>query len=194
MNTGRSVHGLNKLFLIAVTVLLFPSVLCAREWMAPTTGPDPGNRAIDRGKEVFQTSCQACHSLKYLGYAAKMSVQDAQRAFGISPPDLNLITKARGNGGKGAAYLYALLTGYNDSPEKNSVFPNIAMPSPFPGDDSEASRKAKDVSIFLEYAAEPTAGGRTDLGRYVLGYMVILTALLYALNRKTWKGMMRKTR
>jgi cytochrome c1 len=194
MNTRWSLHVLNKLFLIAVTVLLSSSVFSAGGWTAPTTGPDIGKTALERGKEVFQISCQACHSLKYLGYAAKMSSQDALKAFGVSPPDLNLIIKARGNGGKGAAYIYALLTGYNDSPQKNSAFPNIVMPPPFSRDDSEAPRKAKDVSIFLEYAAEPTAEERTDLGRYVLGYMVILTALLFALNRKTWKGMRGKRR
>jgi cytochrome c1 len=98
------------------------------------------------------------------------------------------MTKARGGGNKGAAYIDALLVGFNDTPEKNSVFPNITMPPPFAKGDPEIARKAKDVSAFLDYAAEPSERERRDLGGYVLGYMVLLTGLLYALNRRTWKG------
>ena len=121
-----------------------------------------------------------------------MSAKDALKAFGDEPPDLNLMTKARGGGSKGAAYIDALLVGFNDTPEKNSVFPNITMPPPFAKDDPELARKAKDVSAFLDYAADPSADERKGLGGYVLGYMVLLTGLLYALNRRTWKGI-RKT-
>jgi cytochrome c1 len=59
-------------------------------------------------------------------------------------------------------------------------------------DDPDLARKAKDVSAFLEYAAEPSEGERRGLGGYVLGYMVLLTGLLYALNRRMWKRI-RKT-
>ena len=143
--------------------------------------------AIKRGEEIFRTACQGCHSLKYSGYAARMPAKDALKAFGDEPPDLNLMTKARGGGSKGAAYITALLTGYNDTPEKNSVFPSITMPPPFSRDDPELARKARDVSAFLDYAADPSARERRGLGIYVLGYMLVLTALLYALNRRTWK-------
>lgn len=70
----------------------------------------------------------------------------------------------------------------------NSIFPNIAMPPVLSKDDPELESKAKDVAAFLSYAAEPSANERKGLGRYVMGYMVVLTALLYFLNRKTWKG------
>jgi cytochrome c1 len=177
---------MKKAFFLAIMVVLFPSALCAAAAEAPAAGPDLSG-AVKRGEEIFRTSCQACHSLKYSGYEAKMSAKDAQTAFGKVPPDLNLITKARG-GGKGAAYIEALLVGFNDTPEKNSVFPNIAMPPPFSKDDPELTRKAKDVSAFLDYAAEPSAHERRGLGIYVLAYMVLLTGLLYALNRRTWRG------
>jgi cytochrome c1 len=97
------------------------------------------------------------------------------------------MTKARGGGKKGAQYITALLTGYNDTPEKNSVFPGITMPPPFAKDDPELSRKARDVAVFLDHAADPSARERRRLGIYVLGYMLVLTALLFALNRRTWR-------
>ena len=192
MKTWRLSPDGNITFFLAIMVVLFPLVLCAAGAEAPTTGLDPSEAAIKRGEEIFRSSCQACHSLKYSGYEAKMPAGDARKAFGKAPPDLNLMTKARGGGSKGAAYINALLVSFTDTPEKNSVFPNIAMPPPFSRDDPEFARKAKDVSAFLDHAAEPSERERRGLGRYVLGYMVFLTALLYALNRRTWKGIRKK--
>jgi ubiquinol-cytochrome c reductase cytochrome c1 subunit len=183
---------MKKTFFIAIIVVLVPLAIWAAGAEASTAGTDKGEAAIKRGEEIFRSSCQGCHSLKYSGYAARMSAKDAQNAFGKAPPDLNLMTKARGGGSKGAAYIDALLAGFNDTPEKNSVFPNIAMPPAFSRDDPELGRKATDVSAFLDYAAEPSERERRGLGGYVLGYMVLLTGLLYALNRRTWKGI-RKT-
>jgi cytochrome c1 len=183
---------MKRTFFMAIMVVLLSLALCAAGAEGPATGPDTGNAAIKRGEEIFRASCQGCHSLKYSGYAAKMSAKDAQNAFGKAPPDLNLMTKARGGGSKGSAYIYALLVGFNDTPEKNSFFPNIAMPPPFSKDDPEFGRKAKDVCVFLDYAAEPSKRERRGVGIYVLGYMAILMTLLYTLNRRTWKGI-RKT-
>ena len=182
---------MKKAFFMAIMVILFPPTLGVAVAEATAAGPDL-SAAAQRGEEVFRTSCQACHSLKYSGYEAKMSAKDAQTAFGKVPPDLNLMTKARGGGSQGPAYIDALLVSFNDTPEKNSVFPNIAMPSPFSKDDPELARKAKDVSAFLDYAADPSARERRGLGMYVLGYMAVLTGLLYALNRRTWKGIRKK--
>lgn len=188
MKTCRFTSGGKKPFFTAILIALFPLALCAAGAEAPAIGPDMGGAAIKRGEEVFRSSCQACHSLKYSGYEARMPAKDAQKAFGDVPPDLNLMTKARGGGSKGAAHITALLIGFNDTPEKNSVFPNITMPRPFAKDDPELDRKARDVAAFLDYAADPLARERKGLGVYVLGYMVLLTALLYAVNRRTWKG------
>jgi cytochrome c1 len=187
MKSCRLSSGGEITFLMAIMIVLFPLMLCAAGPEVPTTGPETNKASVKSGEAIFRSSCQACHGLKYSGYKAGMSAKDAQKAFGDVPPDLNLMTKARGGGNKGVAYIYALLVGYNNTPEKNSVFPNIAMPPPFSRDDPEYTRKAKDVSAFLDDAAEPSKPERMGLGGYVLGYMVFLTALLYALNRRTWK-------
>lgn len=176
---------------IAVMILLWPLALFAAEAGTPAAVrlSDGGDDAIKRGEAVYRTSCQACHSLKYSGYEAKMPAAAALKAFGKVPPDLNLMATARGGGRRGAEYIASLLLGFNDTPEKNSVFPNIAMPPVFPRSDPDAARKARDVSAFLADAAEPSRRESLNLGTYVLGYMVLLTALFYTVNRRTWKGL-----
>jgi cytochrome c1 len=182
------------MLLIGILVFFMPLASIAREEgvKIPKVKIDMSDEAIERGKEVFMTTCNNCHGLKYLGYQARTPAEVVTKAFGSEPVDLSLIAKARGRGDKGARYIYALLTSYNSTPEKNSVFPNIAMPPVFSKKDPQLEQKAKDISAFLLYAAEPTAAERKRLGRYVLGYMVILTALLYALNKRTWKDVKKK--
>ncbi len=174
-----------KLLLIS-SILLFPFAFSAGTATAQMD-LDFSAPAVKRGERIFKSSCQGCHSLKYLNFQAQMKEEDARRAFGKAPPDLSLTAKARGRGSKGAAYIKALLVSFNESPEKNSVFPGIAMPPSFSGTDPELMQKANDVAAFLLYAAEPAAEERKTMGGYVLGYMAILTALLFLLNRETWK-------
>lgn len=66
------------------------------------------------------------------------------------------------------------------------------MPPALSKEDPEFARKAKDVAAFLEYASDPPEREREGLGGYVLGYMVVLMALFYALNRRMWKGIRKK--
>ena len=193
MKTCQFAAVVKNTFFAVIMVILLPLALCAAAAELPKIDLDFSRAAIKGGEKVFKSTCQACHSLKYLGYKARMSVEDAQSDFGRVPPDLSLMAKARGRGSKGAGYIYALLVSFNETPEKNPVFPNIAMPPPFSKEDPTLAQKAKDVSAFLHYAAEPSENERMGLGRYVLGYMVLLATLLYFLNRKTWKGIKNKT-
>lgn len=106
MKTCKPTSGRKKAFPMAIMIILFPLAL----WAAPgadvqTADLDMSDATIKRGEEIFRSSCQTCHSLKYSGYKARMSAKDAQNAFGKMPPDLNLMTKARGGGSKGAAYI-----------------------------------------------------------------------------------------
>jgi ubiquinol-cytochrome c reductase cytochrome c1 subunit len=128
-----------------------------------------------------------------------------------SPPDLSLITKARHGG---AAYVYSLLTGYQDQPaELLKHFPdakvpdglhynpyfanlNIAMVPPLTGDGlvtyGEGNPKptvdqmAKDVSAFLVWTAEPTLAKRNQTGWPVLGFLLFATILAYLSYRNIW--------
>lgn len=153
---------------------------------------DMTDESIQRGEQIFKKTCNNCHGIKYLDYRPLMPSEAVEKILGAKPVDLSLTAKARGRGDKGARYIYGLLTGYTDTPEKNSVFPNIAMPAPLSKTDPQLEQKAKDVSAFLLYASEPTAAERRRLGKYVLGYMIVLTVMLYGLNRKTWKDIKKK--
>ncbi|MDJ0895223.1 MAG: cytochrome c1 [Alphaproteobacteria bacterium] len=121
---------------------------------------------------------------------------------GALPPDLSLIVKARGNG---ANYLHALLTGYVDPPADfeladgmnyNAWFPGhqIAMAQPLYGDDvefadgTEASidQQSRDLVTFLTWVGEPELEDRNRIGRAVIFFLIVLTALFWATKRKIW--------
>jgi ubiquinol-cytochrome c reductase cytochrome c1 subunit len=121
-------------------------------------GNDIGNRAsLQRGASNFVNYCLGCHSAKYVRYnrlAADLGItesqlidnlmftgerphdtmriginpDDAKRWFGVVPPDLSLIARARGTD-----YLYTFLRSFYADPAKvtgvnNIVLPGTAMP------------------------------------------------------------------
>ena len=123
---------------------------------------------------------------------------------GALPPDLSLIVKARKGG---ADYLHALLTGYKEEPPAgvklsegmnyNVYFPGnqIAMAPPVADDAVEyadgttatADQIATDIATFLAWAAEPELEDRKRMGIKVLLFLIVLTAMLYALKRQVWR-------
>jgi len=121
---------------------------------------------------------------------------------GALPPDLSVIAKAREGG---ADYLYALLTGYADPPagvtvmdgmHYNKYFPGhqIAMGAPLnpdqvdyaDGTKATVEQMARDVSTFLQWAAEPELEQRRALGVKIIIFLTILAGLTYAVKRKVW--------
>jgi len=96
---------------------------------------DKSYEAAKRGAETVTTLCMSCHSLKYIRYkhlmdigysedevnamrgdngmeaplTAMMPPEGAKAAFGMVPPDLSLMAKARAGG---ALYVYTLMAGY----------------------------------------------------------------------------------
>ena len=121
---------------------------------------------------------------------------------GALPPDLSVIVKARKGG---PDYIYGILTGFVDAPEGfkvpdgmfyNAEFPGhaIAMPPPLAdgvvtyADKTIATvpQMAHDVTTFLNWAAEPELDARKKLGLRVMLFLVLLTAMLYAVKRKVW--------
>lgn len=124
---------------------------------------------------------------------------------GAAPPDLSLMIKAR----KGHEdYMVSLLTGYTTAPAGHEVpegayynpyFPggNIKMPPPLNPDQVEypdgtkatVEQMAKDVSVFLAWASEPTMEQRKQTGIKVVLFLLVLTGLLYAAKRKIWSDL-----
>lgn len=185
------------LLLIALAALHTPAF--AKEGVSIKLTPE----GVERGKALFTQYCSGCHGLKFYkgGIQPAIDAQAAEAAFGVAPPDLSLMASARGRGDKGAEYIYNLLTSYytKDGQIRNTAFAEetrtdgaIAMPPPIPMDDPALKEKAADISVFLLDAADPSRDERLSIGPWVLSYMVILTAILYLLNRYTWKGVKKK--
>ncbi len=128
-----------------------------------------------------------------------------------TPPDLSLMAKARHGG---AAYVYSLLTGYQNQPaELLAKFPdaktpeglhynpyfanlNIAMPPPLTSDGqvtygegnpkATVDQMAKDVSAFMVWTAEPKLEKRHQTGWPVLAFLLFATVLAYLAYRNVW--------
>ena len=131
------------------------------------------------------------------------NVQEAIAANGGAyPPDMSVLVKARSGG---ANYIYSVLMGYDDPPEgmelDDGVYYNkymygnkIKMASPLDDDIVEYSdgtkasvdQMAKDVTTFLQWAAEPHLEARHKMGFRVIVYLLVLTILVYFSMKKIW--------
>ena len=118
--------------------------------------------SVRRGAGYFVDYCMGCHSIKHLRYSrvgkdleikdevlrkdimpegakvhesflTSMDTEDAVKWFGVAPPDLSLVARARG-----ADWLYSYLKGFyiDESPTRptgvnNLYFKDVAMPNVF---------------------------------------------------------------
>jgi cytochrome c1 len=118
---------------------------------------------------------------------------------GAYPPDLSVITSARHGG---ANYIYSVLTGYTGTQEgtlyENPYFPGhmIAMPPPLhdgavtfdDGTNGTVDQQARDVTTFLQWAADPKMEDRRRVGLVSLAFLAVLAALLYLAYKQVWRG------
>ncbi|HEY9132555.1 MAG TPA: cytochrome c1 [Dyella sp.] len=143
-----------------------------------------------------------------------MPEANAQQYFGKAPPDLSLEVRAKGAdwvyGYLNSFYLDpSRPVGWN-----NAVFPNASMPNPLwelqglqvaekkPGEEAveklslsqpgkltpaEYQQATRDLTTFLEYAAEPAALQRQHYGIWVLLFLAGFTFLAYMLKKEFWK-------
>ena len=130
---------------------------------------------------------------------------------GALPPDLSLIAKSRAGAGflghDGADYIYSLMTGYEEPPADvkvpegmhyNKAFKGhqIAMPPPLSdgavtyadGTEATLDQEAKDIAVFLTWAAEGNLEERHRTGIKAVLFLVIFTLLAYATKRRVWAG------
>lgn len=125
---------------------------------------------------------------------------------GAFPPDLSLITKARGDGPN---YVYSLLTGYEEAPHGmemsdgknyNPYFEGrqIAMPEPLLDDEqveymdgtyATKEQMSIDVVNFLQWSAEPETEARKKMGVRTMIFLAILLLLLIAAKKAIWKDL-----
>src|SRR3954449_4532922 len=134
------------------------------------------------------------------------------------PPDLSLITKAREGG---AAYVYSLLTGFQNQPaDLLKKFPdaktppnlhynpyfanlNLAMPPPLTTDGQVSyadgtkptvDQMATDVAAFLVWTAEPNLERRHAAGVAVAIFLLIASVLGYFAYQNIWYSSKREVR
>jgi ubiquinol-cytochrome c reductase cytochrome c1 subunit len=208
---------------------------------------DVGNVAsLQRGARNFMNYCSGCHSAKYVRYnqlgrdlgltdqqlienlmftAVKptetidiaMRPADAQRWFGQAPPDLSLITRARG-----ADYVYNFLRSFYVDPARplgvnNLWLPNASMPHVLwslqglqravyeevpdgapkfvrfelerPGSmtPAEYDEFVRDIVNFLAYIGEPVKLQRESLGVLVIAFLLVFGVFAYLLKQEIWK-------
>ena len=200
--------------------------------------------SLQRGAQHFVTYCLGCHSAKHMRYLrfaldvgvdpkkvlndiapegasiydqihSAMNKHDAEKWFGVQPPDLSLIARSRG-----ADWLYSYLKSYYIDPSRpfgvnNLVFQDTAMPNPLwklqgeqhaearrtiygeytklvldvPGtlSESEFDLFVNDLVNFLVYVGEPVQLERERLGKYVLFFLIIFLVIAYLLKKEYWK-------
>lgn len=201
--------------------------------------------SVLRGAEYYANYCLGCHGLKQIRYSriskdlkinesrmrqsfmfgevkihdivnTAMPASSSESVFGVSPPDLSLVTRSRG-----ADWVYSYLKGFYLDPKRpfgvnNVMLPNAAMPNVLwelqgtqapvvetvngetivTGVESlehgklnprEFDGVATDLVNFLSYVSEPSRLQREPLGKYVILFMVFLTYILYQLKKEYWK-------
>lgn len=116
----------------------------------------------------------------------------SEQTYGRVPPDLSLMAKAREGG---PHYIYTLLTGFyldKSGETNNHLYPGIRMPDILGWSGADATQRAalatqaNEAAAFLVWSADPRAEERQSLGYYVIGYLVLLTGLLYLVKRRVW--------
>ena len=113
---------------------------------------EPGNKAsLQRGARNFMNYCSGCHSAQYVRYntigsylelseeqlvdnlmfnaektfetiKSSMPAEDAERWYGVAPPDLSLMARA-----KGADYVYSFLKSFYVDPGSPTGVDNVVL-------------------------------------------------------------------
>jgi len=198
--------------------------------------------SLQAGAQTFMNYCIGCHSAKYSRYnrvAADLGIPEelmeeymifdedvaigdlmqsamsddiGNSAFGIAPPDLTLVARARGTD-----WLYGYLTGFYEDNTRpfgvnNRVFANVGMPNVLESlqgvqhcEDAEHcdhlvhvdgtgslseegfEELAYNLVNFLYYLGEPSRLNRHRIGGYVLLFLALLGVFAWLLNREYWK-------
>jgi ubiquinol-cytochrome c reductase cytochrome c1 subunit len=202
------------------------------------------NESLQRGAQHFVTYCLGCHSAKHMRYLrfaldaevdqkkvlkdiapegasiydqihSAMNKHDAEKWFGVQPPDLSLIARSRG-----ADWLYSYLKSYYLDESRpfgvnNLVYEDTAMPNPLwqlQGEQHAEVRKTiygeytklvleetgklsekefdvfvNDLVNFLVYVGEPVKLERERIGKYVIIFLLMFLVIAYLLKKEYWK-------
>ncbi|MGP6087670.1 cytochrome c1 [Antarctobacter jejuensis] len=140
--------------------------------------------------------------------APDLSMMAKARAGFHGPYGLGINQFFKGIGG--AEYIASLLTGYTGEEKEeagsilyeNHAFPGgwISMAPPLLGEDvdfddghdNSLHHEAQDLAAFLMWTAEPKMMQRKEAGFIGVFFLVVLSVLLYLVNKRIWAPIKRK--
>lgn len=180
---------------------------------------------IKAGAKAFAQTCYSCHSMQYMrtdqvtldaGIKPDQAPSwDSSSWNGHPPPDLSLITAA-----KGTDFVYSYLRAYyldesHPSGYENLVLKGTQMPNPFPMmqgnqvlvtgmEDQRLFQALKlekrgsmspqefddyvtSIVAYLDYASDPHVSYRKQVGIYVLGFLAVMILIMIALDLAYWQ-------
>mgnify|MGYP003668456472 FL=1 len=194
--------------------------------------------SLQRGAKTFVNYCLSCHQASFMRYnrmakdldltdeqvkenlmfasekvgdtmTVAMRAEDAQKWFGVTPPDLSVISRSRGT-----AWLNTYLRTFFIDESKavgtnNLVFKDVGMPhilwqqqgylshdeeTGHLTSDTEGSLSNYDYNVmvadlvnFLAYVGEPSKIQRLELGKWVLLYLFLLFLVVYPMKKAFWR-------
>ncbi len=225
--------------IFVTTYLLFLSTCFAAENVELLKAPIDltDNQSLQRGARTFTNYCLNCHSANYMRYSnlediglsaetikrdlmfngdkigdtmsVTMPVKESKKWFGVTPPDLSVVARARG-----ADWIYSYMRGFYRDPTRvmgwnNTVLSNSAMPHilwELQGEQVLNPKTKKlekftsgklntieydsmiaDLTNYLVYMSEPDQLKRKKMGYYVIGFLLLLLFLTINLKKEFWR-------
>lgn len=194
--------------------------------------------SLQRGAKTFVNYCLSCHQASFMRYnrmakdldltdaqvkenlmfasdkvgdtmTVAMRTEDAQKWFGVAPPDLSVISRSRGT-----AWLNTYLRTFFVDDAKavgtnNLVFKDVGMPhilwqqQGYLNHDEETGHlnqategslsnydynaMVADLVNFLAYVGEPSKIQRLELGKWVLLYLFLFFLVAYPMKKAFWR-------
>lgn len=146
---------------------------------------------------------------------AAMDANSALLAFGVTPPDMSVIARSRSADWLYTFMRSFYVDSNRASGWNNTVFHNVAMPfvladlqgmqtlqvehragrelkklvldKPGAMQAAEYDAAIADLTNYLVFMSDPSKLVRTRLGYIVLGFLLVLFVLMYALKKEIWK-------
>jgi ubiquinol-cytochrome c reductase cytochrome c1 subunit len=190
--------------------------------------------SLQRGAKTFVNYCLSCHSASFMRYnrmakdlgltdkqvaenlmfASKkvgdtmtiaMHPDDAKKWFGVTPPDLSVISRARGTDWLNTYLRTFYLDDKKTMGTNNIAFKDVGMPHVLwqqqgylknehghlteatKGTNADYNKTVADLVNFLAYLGEPSKIQRLALGKWVLLYLFLLFLVVYPMKKAFWK-------
>jgi len=211
-----------KIKLALALILLSFNVFASGELHLDRANTDISDTpSLQNGAKLFMNYCSGCHAISFMRYnriakdlnlsdslmaenlmfagdkpgetiTTAMPKEGAAKWFGVTPPDLSLVARA-----KGTDWIYTYLRGFYEDDSKvfgvnNKVLENASMPDVLWSlkegkSEAEFDQDVRDITNFLDYVGEPAKLIRTSLGVWVLLFLGVLLVLTYLLKKEYWK-------